>query len=60
MEQLGIYNYWICIILMMIGFYGVIARANLIKKVLGLSLFQTGIFLLYITMAWVRGGIAPP
>ncbi len=59
MEQLGIYNYWIYIVLMMIGFYGVIAKANLVKKIIGLSLFQTGIFLFYISMAWVDGGTAP-
>ncbi len=59
MEQLGIYNYWIYIALMMIGFYGVIAKPNLVKKIIGLSLFQTGIFLFYISMAWVDGGTAP-
>lgn len=59
MEHLGIYNYWICISLMMIGFYGVIAKHHLVKKVIGLSLFQTGIFLFYISMAYVDGSAAP-
>ncbi len=56
---LGLYNYWIVIFLMMTGFYIVIARGNLIKKVIGLNIFQTSVFLLYITMGKVRGGTAP-
>ncbi len=56
---LGLYNYWIVIFVMMTGFYIVIARGNLIKKVIGLNIFQTSVFLLYITMGKVRGGTAP-
>lgn len=56
---MGTYNYWIYIILMMIGFYGVLAKRNLIKKVISLGLFQTAIFLLFISMAVVEGGVAP-
>ncbi len=56
---LGLYNYWIVIFLMMTGFYIVIARGNLIKKVIGLNIFQTSVFLLYITMGKVLGGTAP-
>ena len=59
MELLGIYYYWVFAILLMIGFYAVIAKLNLIKKLLGLSLFQSAVFLLYITMARVEGGTAP-
>lgn len=60
MEQfLGLYNYWIVIFLMMTGFYIVIARENLIKSVIGLNIFQTSVFLLYITMGKVHGGTAP-
>ena len=55
----GHYNYWVAIVLMMIGFYMVIARANLIKKLVGLNIFQTSVFLLYITMGKVEGGTAP-
>ena len=58
-ELLGHYNYWIVIILMMTGFYIVISRGNLIKKVIGLNIFQTAVFLLYITIGKVRGGTAP-
>jgi len=56
---LGLYNYWIVIFLMMTGFYIVISRGNLIKKIIGLNIFQTSVFLLYITMGKVRGGTAP-
>lgn len=56
---LGLYNYWIVIFLMMTGFYIVIARRNLVAKVIGLNMFQVSVFLLYITMGKVRGGTAP-
>ncbi|HZD24836.1 MAG TPA: cation:proton antiporter subunit C [Alphaproteobacteria bacterium] len=53
------YNYWIVILLMMTGFYVVVARGNLIKKLVGLNIFQTSVFLLYISMGKVEGGTAP-
>jgi multicomponent Na+:H+ antiporter subunit C len=56
---LGLYNYWIVILLMMIGFYIVISRGNLVKKIIGLNIFQTSVFLLYISMGKVAGGTAP-
>ena len=59
MEILGLYNYWIVIFLMMTGFYVVIARGNLIKKIVGLNIFQTSVFILYITVGKVSGGTAP-
>lgn len=59
MEILGLYNYWVFAILLMVGFYAVIAKSNLIKKLLGLSIFQSAVFLLYITMDKVDGGTAP-
>jgi multicomponent Na+:H+ antiporter subunit C len=59
MDLLGLYNYWIVIILMMTGFYVVIARPNLVKKIVGLFIFQTSVFLLFISMAKVAGGTAP-
>ncbi len=58
-DVLGIYNYWIYVVLMMIGLYGVIAKPNLIKQAIALGLFQTGIFLYYISMAVIDGGTAP-
>ncbi len=59
MQSLGSFNYWIVIILMMIGFYAVIARGNLVKKVVGLNVFQASVFLLFISMGKVTGGTAP-
>ena len=59
MELLGIYHYWVFVVLLMIGFYAVVAKVNLIKKLIGLSLFQSAVFLLYITMSKVCGGTAP-
>ena len=53
------YNYWIYVTLMMIGFYAMIAKKNLIKKVIGANIFQTAIFLFYISLSDVTGGTAP-
>jgi multicomponent Na+:H+ antiporter subunit C len=58
-DLFGLYNYWIVIILMMTGFYIVIARPNLIKKIVGLFIFQTSVFILFISMAKIEGGTAP-
>ena len=55
----GIAIYWAIIGLMMTGLYAVIARENLIKKIMGLSLFQSSAILFYIAMAKVTGGTAP-
>ena len=55
----GLYNYWIVIFLMMAGFYIVIAHDNLVKKIIGLNIFQASMFLLYITFGKVTGGTAP-
>ncbi len=59
MESLGLYNYWIVIFLMMSGFYVVVSRGNLVKKLVGLNIFQASVFILYITMGKVAGGTAP-
>jgi multicomponent Na+:H+ antiporter subunit C len=59
MELFGLYNYWVFAILLMIGFYTVIAKNNHIKQLIGLYLFQSAVFLLYITMDKVDGGTAP-
>ncbi|WP_419858833.1 cation:proton antiporter subunit C [Candidatus Palauibacter irciniicola] len=58
-SALGLYNYWVVIFLMMTGFYIVISRGNLIKKVIGLNIFQVSVFLFYITVGKVSGGTAP-
>ncbi len=59
MELLGLYHYWVFAVLLMIGFYAVIAKPNLVKKLIGLTIFQSAVFLLYITMGKVDGGTAP-
>jgi multicomponent Na+:H+ antiporter subunit C len=56
---LGHYNYWIVVVLMMAGFYTVISRGNLIKKIAGLNIFQVSVFLLYISIGNVQGGTTP-
>jgi multicomponent Na+:H+ antiporter subunit C len=56
---LGLFNYWAVIVLMMVGFYTMISRGNLVKKLVGLSVFQTSVFILYISLGKVRGGTAP-
>lgn len=53
------YNYWIVIVLMMTGLYTVFARGNLVKKIVGLNLFQTSVFIFYITIGKIAGGTAP-
>ena len=55
----GLFNDWVVVVLMMSGLYIVIAHGNLIKKIVGLALFQTSVFILYISMAKVDGGSAP-
>ena len=44
------YNYWIYILLMMIGLYAMLAKNNLIKKVIGMSIFQTAIIVFYVSI----------
>lgn len=58
-DLLGLYNYWVVVVLMMAGFYVVIAQGNLIKKIVGLNVFQVSVFVFYISMAKVDGGTAP-
>lgn len=59
MDFLGLYHYLVFAPLLMSGIYAVIAKRNLFKKLIGLSLMQAAVFLLYITMAKVEGGTGP-
>ena len=59
MRFLQLYNYEIAIFLAMVGFYVVVSRGNLVKKVTGLSMFQTSVFILYISMGVVQDGTVP-
>lgn len=53
------WNYLVVVMLMMIGLFTVMSRQNLVKKLIGLTLFQTAVFLFYISLAKVDGGTAP-
>ena len=59
MSQFGPFSYAITVFLMVAGLYIVIARNNLIKKLVGLSIFQTAVYLLYIAPGKLIGGTAP-
>lgn len=59
MTTIGLFNYWIVFLLMMSGLYVVIVSTNLIKKIIGLNIFQTSVFILYISIGKVSGGTAP-
>ena len=56
---LGHMNYWLFIILMMTGFYTVVARGNYVKKIIGLNIFQAAVFMFYISTSKISGGTAP-
>ncbi|MCL5780895.1 MAG: cation:proton antiporter subunit C [Firmicutes bacterium] len=58
-ELLAKYNYWIVIILMTLGLYGIMASSNLVKKIIGLNIFQTAALLFYVSMSKIEGGTAP-
>lgn len=53
------YNYWIYITLMMIGLYAMIAKNNLVKKIVGMSIFQTAIILFYVSIGAKKGATIP-
>jgi multicomponent Na+:H+ antiporter subunit C len=53
------FSYWVTILLLIAGLYIVIARGNLVKKLIGLSIFQTSVYLLYIAPGKLIGGTAP-
>ena len=59
MSIAGHYSYFVTILLLMVGLFIVIARSNLIKKLVGLGLFQTAVYLLYIAPGKLIGGVAP-
>ncbi len=54
------YNYWMFIILMMIGFYAMAAKRNLVKKIIGMNIFQSAIILYYISVSVKGGGVSVP
>lgn len=53
------WNYWFVVVLFMMGLYTLIAKRNLIKKMMGLSLFQVAAIMFYVSMGKVTGGTPP-
>jgi len=53
------HNYWVYTVLMMIGLYAMIVKKNLVKKIIGMGIFQTAIILFYISIGMKRGGTLP-
>ena len=53
------WNYLVVICLMMGGLFIVISQNNLVKKLVGLAIFQTSVFLFYISVGKIAGGTAP-
>ncbi len=55
----GHFSYWVTIFLMVAGLYILVARSNLLKKLIGLAILQTSVFLLYIAPGKLVGATAP-
>ena len=53
------FSYWMTLFIAIAGIYIVIARGNLVKKLVGLAIFQTSVYLLYIAPGKLIGGTAP-
>lgn len=53
------YNYWAALILLLIGLYGMVAKNNLMKKIIGMTIFQTAIILFYISLGAKKGASIP-
>jgi multicomponent Na+:H+ antiporter subunit C len=58
-EILANINYWVTIVLMIAGLYIVAAHGNMIKKLVGLGIFQTSVYLLFLSPGKILGGTAP-
>lgn len=56
---LGLFNYWVYIFLLCVGLYAVLVKGNYVKRMIGLGIFQSAVFLLYISMDKVEGGTGP-
>jgi multicomponent Na+:H+ antiporter subunit C len=59
MRVLEVYNYWIVVFLMMLGLYTMISRGNLVKKLVGLNVFQVSVIIMYVSLGKIVGGTAP-
>lgn len=56
---MGHFNYWVAVVLIVTGLYVVLSHSNLVKKILGLNIFQAAVFILYISAGKITGGTAP-
>ena len=56
---IGKYNYWAVVVLIVIGLYAMIAKKNLVKKIIGMNIFQTAIILFYVSIGAKRGATLP-
>ena len=52
-------NYWVYIILMMVGMYGIIIKKNLMKKIIGMSILQTSVILFYVSIGAKKNATIP-
>ena len=59
MTFLSLYNYWVYIFLLVVGLYAVFAKGNYVKRMIGLGVFQSAVFLLFISMDKIDGGTGP-
>ncbi|HLS27943.1 MAG TPA: cation:proton antiporter subunit C [Opitutales bacterium] len=53
------YAYWMIVVILIIGLYGMLMKRNLVKKLIGMILFQTGVILFFVTAAFKWGGSVP-
>jgi multicomponent Na+:H+ antiporter subunit C len=53
------YNYWVYVVLMMIGLFAIISKNNFVKKIIGMNIFQTSIILFYVSTAFKTGKSIP-
>lgn len=58
-EIVAHYNHWVTVVLMVAGLYIVVAHGNMVKKLVGLSIFQTSVYLLYLTPGKIIGATPP-
>ena len=53
------YNYWVYVVLLMVGLYAMMVKKNLVKKIIGMNILQTAIILFYISVGAKKGGTLP-
>lgn len=56
---MGHYAYWFTMILLSVGLYGMLLKKNFVKKTIGLSIFQAGVILFFVSVAMKEGATVP-